>query len=510
MPIRSVAVSFWRFAGRCFRNRYLVTLGAGYAQMAVMILISLAQVPLFLVYLGKAQFGLWVLAVQAASWLQLLDGGMNGALARYLIDYRHDPPGGALQRCLATGVRVLCLQGVLVLLLAGGLGSCGEILFGLEAGESSAFRRVMWVLGVSGAIGFAGKVTQAWLYGCQRLDLANIIGLMLAPLEFALVWGMLHLEVGIMSLAWARLIMTIFGVVVCWWVSVRYVAFPWRLLRSGWDAAMFRHLGSFGGGMFLLTLGALLLSMTQTAMTARYLGVAAAAIWATAPKVFMVVQQMVCKLWDYRVPYLSTLMAQGENARISAAFLRIFGVVACIGGGACGALAAVNPAFLEIWTGGQLRWEPVNDTLMAASVYVFLIVRCVSDFVLHTKKVGWMPVLMCLEGVLFVAAAAWLLPRYGLTGMLVASLAISGVLRLPYAWKMLRKYLGNDSPRLWDLAKPAIGGGALGLVACILLLQVPRWSHSLGGGWVLSLQCAMAALLMGPVFIRFAVSLRRT
>jgi O-antigen/teichoic acid export membrane protein len=96
-----------RLVIRYFRNRYLVSLAAGYTQMGVLILIALVQEPLLLSYLGKAQFGLWLLGVQAASWLQLLDGGMNGALARYLIDYRHDPAGGALQRCLSTGVRVL-------------------------------------------------------------------------------------------------------------------------------------------------------------------------------------------------------------------------------------------------------------------------------------------------------------------------------------------------------------------------------------------------------------------
>jgi O-antigen/teichoic acid export membrane protein len=497
-----------RLITRFLSSRYIVSLGMGYAQMAVMILIALAQVPLFLSYLGKAQFGLWVLAVQATSWLQLLDGGMNGALARYLIDYRHDPPGGALQRCLATGVRVLCLQGVVVMLIAGGLGCCGELLFALDAGDAAIFRSVMWVVGLSGAISFAGKVTQAWLYSCQRLDLANMIGLVLLPLEFALVWVMLHLEWGLMSLAWARLTIVILGVAACWWIC-RYVAFPWRLLRSGWDAAMFRQLFSYGGGMFLLTLGALLLSMTQTAMTTRYLGLTAAAVWATAPKVFVIVQQSVGKIWDYRVPYLSSLITQGENVRVSESFIRLFGSVTCIGGGACGVIAAVNPIFLEIWTGGRIYWEPINDTLMAASVYIFLIVRCVTDFVLHTKKVGWMPILMCVEGTVFVISAAWLLPLHGLTGMLVASLAISGVLRLPYAWKMFRNFLGEDSPRLWDLAQRTMLGAALGVGAWLLLSQVPRWWPSLAGVWILSVQCAMAALLMAPVFIRLATSIRR-
>jgi O-antigen/teichoic acid export membrane protein len=494
---------------RWFRNRYFVTLGAGYAQMAVMILVSLAQVPLFLSYLGKTQFGIWALAVQASIWLQLIDGGMNGALARYLIDYQSDKSDANLHKCLATGFRVLCLQGLLVFGIAAVLGQLGQIAFGLSYSDATVYQELMLILGLSAGIGFAGKVAQSWLYASQRLDLANVIGFVLALFEFALVWIMLHLGVGIMSLAWARLSMAILAVAVCWWISVRWVAFPWRLLLSGWDSAMFRRLAIFGGGMFLLTLGSLLLSMTQTAMTARYLGVAAAAVWATAPKVFMLAQQLVCKLWDYRIPYLSSLMAEGKTARISKEFLIVFGIIAYVGGGVSGVLAAINPAFLNLWTGGQIEWEPINNLLMAASAYTFLLVRCVTDLVLHTKKVGWMPLLMCGEGLLFVAAAAWLLPRYGLTGMLAASLVISGILRLPYAWFAFRKYLGAESPRAHVLLQKTLQGFALGGGLCLLLISVSHAAHSLDLRLVLLLQSVVAAVVLGPILFRLATSIRK-
>jgi O-antigen/teichoic acid export membrane protein len=494
---------------RWLRNRYLVTLGAGYAQMAVMILISLAQVPLFLSYLGKTQFGIWALAAQVSMWLQLIDGGMNGALARHLIDYRGDTTGTELRKCLATGMRVLCMQGLLVFSIAALLGLLGQSAFGLSLPDAASFRKLMLVLGLSAGIGFAGKVAQSWLYASQRLDLANMIGFILAPFEFGLMWLLLHQDVGIMSLAWARLSMAVLAVAICWWVSVRWVEFPWRMLASGWDSAMFRRLAVFGGGMFLLTLGSLLLSMTQTAMTARYLGVAAATVWATAPKVFMLAQQLVCKLWDYRIPYLSSLMADGRTARISKDFLVVFGIIAYAGGGICGVLAAINPAFLELWTGGRIEWEPHNNLLMAASAYSFLLVRCVTDLVLHTKKVGWMPVLMLAEGLLFVAATAWLLPRYGITGMLAASLLISGILRLPYAWVAFRKYLGADAPRAHKLVRIAFLGSVLGGGLWALLTLVSYSARSLDLRLILTLQAAVAAIILGPMLLRLATAIRK-
>jgi hypothetical protein len=499
-----------RLISRCLGNRYISTLATGYAQVAMVIMVSLIQVPLFLAYIGKTQFGVWALAAQASAWLQLVDGGMNGALARHLIDYRNDPSGTELRKCLATGLRVLCFQGLVVFGIAAVVGLSGEAAFGLTTADSDVFRRLLLFLGAATAISFAGKVAQSWLYACQRLDLANLIGLFLAPLELALVWSLLHLEVGIMSLAWSRLSIAVIGVAFCWWVIVRWAAFPWRMLASGWDVSMFRRLATFGGGMFLLTLGGLLMTMTQTAMTAKYLGLGAAAVWATAPKIFMVAQQLVCRLWDYRIPYLSSLMAQDRKPLLAHEFLVVFGMTALAGGGIGGILAAVNPLFLHLWTGGVIEWEPVNNLLMGLLGYTFLLIRCVTDFVLHTKKVGWMPLLMCIEGGFFVLAASRLLPSFGLPGMLVAALAFGGILRLPYAWCNFRTYLGADAPTAISLLTRAFGGACFGGILWGLLTLVSLNMPSHDPQLILLLQSIVAAAICGPLFLKLLFLFRKT
>ena len=497
-----------RILARCLNSRYIVSIGMGYAQMAVMIAVSLAQVPLFLAYLGKSQFGIWALAAQVAIWMQLVDGGMNGALARYLIDYRNNQTGNELQKCLATGTRVLCMQGLLVFVLASLLSFFGKAAFGLSNLDALTFEKVMAVLGLSAGIGFAGKVAQSWLYSCQRLDLVNLIGFILAPLEFAFVWILLHQNVGIMSLAWARLSVAVLGVAITWWASIRWAAFPWRLLASGWDVGMLRSLVAFGGGMFMITIASLLFSTTQTAMTTRYLGLTSAAVWATAPKVFMLAQQVVCKLWDYRVPYLSSLMSEDRRVRLSQEYTKLFGIIAYIAGGTTGVLAAINPAFLELWTAGQIEWEPINNFLMAVFVYNYLLVRCFSDFVLHTKKIGWMPVLMCCEGALFVLLASHLMPRYGLSGMLLAAL-VFGILQLPYAWKCFSRYLGSDAPAPTSLLAKAFGGACCGGILWGLLtltdLCIP--SRPL---WLTLLLKSLVAIAVGaPLALKLIASLKK-
>ena len=445
------------------KNNYSRTLITGYALMLVQIGVSLATVPLALKYLGPEQFGIWVLAVQVSIWLQLLDGGMNGAVARHLIDYQKDPSSLECRSCVTTGFRVLSLQGIAVFGSAILLSLLGSSLFGLSPFDATSFRNILWILGAASSISFSTKILQAWLYAVQRLDVVNCISALIILFEWALLILLLKSGSGLYSLAYARLVMVIISSIAYWTIATRKSGFQTAYLWGGWDTAMFHRLASFGGGMFLLSLGTQLLTMTQTALVATYLGLASATVWTTAPKLFQLVLQMVSKLWDYRIPQLSAMMADGRKATLQIAFIQIFNTTALIGGGLLGVITALNPVFLDLWTGGVIKWSHQNDGLLALGVYASLLIRCVTDFVLHTKKVGWMPALMLAEGLLFVASALFLLPHYGISGMLAASLLAGGILRLPYAWRYLSSYLTLDRTQQIQMLAFAMVGLAYGL-----------------------------------------------
>ncbi len=488
-----------------FKDRYLATLASGYALMGLQILITLASVPLALSYLGTESFGVWSLAIQVSTWLLLLDGGMNGALARNLIDYHQDPNSEELHHCISTGFRILLGQGVLILLIALLAGYFSGPLFGLDQEQSRSFGQVMTILGTATCMGFSSKIVQSWYYAIQRLEVCNMISLGMMVIEFALLWWLLRSGHGLASLAWARLVSITLTSGILWWTGIRFAAFPAHFLTGSWNLPMFRELATFGGGMFLLTLGTQLLTMTQTAMVTKMLGLATAAVWATAPKLFQMALQMVSKLWDYRIPYLSTLMAKDERVSLIRDFSSLFRATAYIGGGGLGAIAAVNPMFLALWTHDTIQWEHVNDWLMAIILYAALLIRCLTDFVLHTKKVGWMPLLMMVEGLIFVGTAMWMLPRHGIPGMLVASLVAGGLLRLAYAWKQFRCYLRLETRDAIKLIRHTLGGLALGSSLYFLISLLGRLMKTYPDWFILSFQSAACFMLLGPIALKLVV-----
>jgi O-antigen/teichoic acid export membrane protein len=487
------------------KDRYRTTLVSGYGLMGLQIVLTLATVPLALKYLGKEGFGIWALATQVAFWLQMLDAGMNGALARYLIDFKNDTTGDNLRNCLATGFRFFCVQGVVILVVTIFLSRRAGPAFDLDAVQSTEFGNVLIILGAITCLAFVVKPLQAWFYATQRLDICNNIALVGNIGEFGIFWLLLHAGSGIYALVWGRAFSAVISTLLLWLAAVKIGKFPVSYLWGAWNGAMFRKLVSFGGGMFILTLSIQLFSMTQTAMVTKSLGLTAAAVWAAAPKLFQVMQQMVSRLWDYRIPHLSSLMAGNHTAMLTSNFNGLFRATAYLGGGGLGAMIAMNPMFLNVWTHGAIQWSQTNDMLIGLAFYFALLIRCITDFVLHTKKIGWMPVLMLCEGVVFVVAAMLLLPHYGIPGMLLASLGTGGMLRLPYAWRHFSRYLSLDSSEARRLALDTAGGMVLGL-AIFLVLMLVQDRLQAQTLWV-SLLCQgfLAALALGPLALKLVI-----
>jgi O-antigen/teichoic acid export membrane protein len=415
-------------------NQYIASLASGYGLMLLQVILALVQIPLALKHLGSAQFGIWVLCAQVAMWLQMIDAGLNGSLARHLIEYRQDvAQKSQLYACISTGFRIFCVQGILVFMASLTVRNMGEGMFNLNPEDQVKFSGVILILGLGAAAAFPLKVIYSWLFASQRIDLCNYVALGFVLVEFFVFWILLQAGTGVCSFAWARLVATIIQGGVYLWIVIRRGEFPFDALSAPWDKVMFRKLASFGGGMFVLTIGNLLLTMTQMSLVSRYLGIAYAAVWATAPKLFQLGFQVVTKIWDYRMPHLASLMDRQNDERLMVEFLSIVKGSCYLAGGGLGVLAAVNADFLEVWTNREIQWSHDQDILLAVYIFSTLIIRCITDLVFQSKIGRWLPALMLAEGIVFVALAAWSIPGFGIAGMILASLVSGVMFRLPYS-----------------------------------------------------------------------------
>src|SRR3954467_15455813 len=99
-------------------RRVVHNITSSYAVLAVTAIYALASVPLALHYLSSEAFALWALMSSIGGYLNLIDFGMSGSVARLLIDHKDERETGVYGGMVKTGWLVLAVQG-LILLAAG-------------------------------------------------------------------------------------------------------------------------------------------------------------------------------------------------------------------------------------------------------------------------------------------------------------------------------------------------------------------------------------------------------
>jgi hypothetical protein len=177
--------------------------------------------------------------------------------------------------------------------------------------------------------------------------------------------------------------------------------------------------------------------------------------------------------------------------------------------------------FVHLLTHGKFSWSAADNILLA--VWLVLATQQCShnSLIIAFKEVRGLKYIFFLEGIVFVAAGLWLLPRFGLTGMLACS--VLATLFFTWAigiWRLARLSGLGWKPFLWDWQLPLLR---------VLLVLVPCWVAvewlvsgqsvwlrfiitggvlALAGGWV-SVRLALPADIVSELATKLPSPLRR-
>lgn len=336
-------------------KRFAHSLASGYVLLVANMLYTLASVPLALHYLSKAEFGLWALATKLSVFIALVDFGLSASVARILIDHKDDRASGQYGAIIKTGFLVGAVQGLLVLLvgtvLAFYLGPLLEIDPRLQP-------ELQWLL--TGqcamlAVSFAARTFNHLLTAHQRFDIANYTQTLLFPVAFAVTWFAFSQGQGVFSILWAYALTTVVQTAVNWLSCVRLKLLP----RPGeWGALtwpQFKSVFVFGSDIFLFSLGALLITASQTILLTRLLGLETVTVWNICTRGYDVLQQVIYRIFDYSSSALAEMIVRGEKILLAARFRQIVTLSASLSVAAGTMFAVCNSSFVTLWTAGRFE-----------------------------------------------------------------------------------------------------------------------------------------------------------
>jgi O-antigen/teichoic acid export membrane protein len=462
------------------------SLVSAYAQIAVNVLYTLASVPLALHYLSKAEFGLWALTLQVASFIALVDLGMGSSIARILIDHKDDRHNGRYGGAVKSGLLVGLAQGLIILV-------AGFCLLWFMAGwlrvSHDLARPFFWLMAgqvLLTAATFATRIFGQVLYAWQRIDVSNYSGMVQLAVGFAVLWIGFALGSGIYSLLAGAAASWICGFGINAWACLKFGFWP----KAGeWGRAsreQFRELFNYGASVFLISIGIQLIISSQTVLVARQLGLEAAGLWSVMTKMFTLVSQIVSRIVGNAMPVFAEMQVRGEFERLWHRYRALF-ITTNVFAGVCAVLfAACNGPFVTLLTQGKFLSPTIDNVLLGIWLVVSAQQCCHNSIVICLKEVRTLKYIFMLEGIVFIGVAFPVLRSNGISGMLVCSVVATTLFTwLSGAWHVAKLSKMGWKPLLWDWQKPLV---------LILIIMVPIW---LAICWILH---------DAPTWIRLAVN----
>jgi O-antigen/teichoic acid export membrane protein len=448
-------------------SRFLSGISASYIGVAATIVYSLAIVPIGLRYLGVEQFGLWMLLVQISGYLTLIELGIFGAAARILIDHKDHQDSNAYAGVVATAWLILAAQGALMAAACWFLAPFIVQVFNIPPELQDVATFLLRFLGLSAGLATCFKIFSAILYAHQRIDVVVLFTAQQLLLALAITWSLLASGHGLWSLPWAFIppVLITFGLsyLACRWLGFLPARLSWRSIRF----EKIRELFKLGADFFLVNVGTQLLEASQLMIVSRTMGLTAAATWSVSTKLFALLYQLIAKVENTAVVFFSEMMVRGEHEKLRSNFQKMYQFTGSLA--VCGMLGAVavNPYFVAAWAGTGVLWPAINNWLIAGLLVLNLLLRCHTDFAMHTKKVGLLRFLFFFESLTFVALALWAAPLFGFSGILVAALACALVFRASYSLRRTASYfsLPTGSVAIRWLAFLVLPAVVVGLVA---------------------------------------------
>jgi O-antigen/teichoic acid export membrane protein len=437
--------------------------------------IGFVLTPIMVHLLGDGSYGLWVAVFSLTGYFGLFDQGIRPSLVRYVSRDHTRGDYEGVSRTLSSAIALYTCVGLLAMAVTAAAAANVHHFMKLTPDEVAAARRLVWIAGVSVAIGFPLGVFGAALSGLQRYDVANAIGLGVTLVRAVAFVVVLRLGGGLEGLAWVSLAMNVVGHLLSWW-WVRRLLPQAVLSRGGIRRETLERIASYSGYAFLGALANSITFQTDALVIAGFLGAAYVTPFALAAGLVEHARTLVYSATFVLSPTASELETRGESQRLHDMVVAGSKYSVLVSWPVLFALVLFGDALLRAWVGDAHAGAAVLLTVLALPNLIALPQAAASSALYGVSRHRGVVALSVLNAllnlglsILWVRGAADALHRYGTmwppTGLLgvamgtaVPLVVVGGLATAWYTCRALqlpvRRYFGEGllQPALVTLA----------------------------------------------------------
>ena len=421
---------------------------------------------------------MWAVLVQLMAYVSIVDFGMTGATGRLLVDHKDERANGKYGSLVKTSFLVSLTQGLIILTLAVLGAPLLTDLMGIPPDHQSTFISLLRIQGAFTAFTFSLRPLGLMLYAHQRMDIQACAEMLNLVAQLAMLILFLKQGCGIYSFIYANGCSLLLGPAFLLWNCRLLKILPQANEWGRVSGKIFMDVFNYGKDVFLMGLGAQLITASQTIIVSRCLGLESAAIWSVGTKMFNLIVMLMCRPYGMALPGLYELYVRGEHERLQNRFRQMVALTASLGVFFAVAFALCNSIFVGVWTAGKITWSPWNDVLLAVWLFVSSVQTTHCNFVNVTKKIGGMRYIYFVEGCCFITISILIGSHWKFPGIIVCSILSTMVFSCPYGLYLSRTFFGVKYKELiFDWIWPSLKLAALtGPIAILIWISTTGFS----------------------------------
>jgi O-antigen/teichoic acid export membrane protein len=397
------------------------TVVSSYGHLGSAVLTTLVSVPLALQYLTKEEFGLWSFASQIVGYLLLLDLGVSSSIGRVMAEPLHRGHPQEISRWFTLNLMILGLQGLLLLCVGLLLAEPAVRWFEIPVELRDDATHLLYFLIVATALSHPFRLCNGILFAQNRAYLPNAIAAVstwIHLLAFAA-----FLEGGFRSLAYG--LATAALAVVQAGLGAWFVArgpHRFQLVRTPLFSAETRELFQFSSSLFFIGIAVQIVLMSQSLILTKALGLAAVASFNVCTKAPQMLLQLLWRPFDSFAPRWQQLYVSGDGASLGSEFQRVSRFTIAVTLFAIIGLISLNEWFVGYWAEPELYLGRSFDLLFGSYLLVHTVNHCLGYPFMLTRNTRALAGLALAEAACNILSCAWATPRWGVNGLMIASL----------------------------------------------------------------------------------------
>jgi O-antigen/teichoic acid export membrane protein len=452
-------------------RRFKRSVTSSYLRTVTQAAVAIVMTPVLVHELGKTEYGIWVLVLSLALYLELFEFGLGTATVKYVAEGEAVGDREHTRASIATSFWMLVVPGLGAMLVGVAVALAFPMLFDIPEHSEGPARIAILLVAADLAISIPSDTFGNTLMAVQRYDVINVT-LIVVLLAQAAGWAIvLAAGGGLVALAAVTVVLSLAGQLARFLIARRLLP-GISISPRYFDRGRLRPLAGLSVWYALAETSTLVIARLDTVVVGLVVGVPEAAVYAVGQKLAFLAEQVIRPIVTTFFPHSSVLAARRDSAALRSTILTGTRVALAAAGPLAIALGLLAEPTLEVWVGPGFADAAVVVMFLAAAAAVSALART-GFLMLQGVGIARIPAAISgLEAALNLSLSVVLGQLMGLRGVALATLIAASVaqlgLLLPYVFR-------------------SFGLSPASFLGPILRAHVPAAAVALAVGWTITL-----------------------